>query len=197
MFALILAIFMLIENCLAEKPIANYCLDTKPRDEYFLKFKSIIDSSVFAKMEERNCGKWCDSGELLRKKYFIKVEGRDSMTCFHGETIYRKYSYLFKNINLSGTYEWAEDRVNSGVSGNSDSSWVYNLPIKASTEFIIDFPDYSTIFMNDASKFHEIKSSFGDTIPVSWEFKINCLPHRDTTITGSYFVRITGECRKK
>jgi hypothetical protein len=216
-FTLILVVFTLTENCMAcccctdegsmsdssifaniekREPIANYCLNTKPTDEYFLKFESIIGSSVFTKMEERNCKKGCDLEELLRKKHSVKIEGRDSMTCSGSEVIDKEYSFLSKNTNLV-TLCWAEGRSNSGVVGNSDSSWIYKFPTRASTELIIDFPDYPTRYIEDASKIPEIISSFRDTVLVSWKFKIDCRPHSCTTITGSYFVRITGECRKK
>jgi len=227
-FTLILMVFMLTENCFAEKPIANYCLDTKSIDEYFFKLESIIDSSVFAKMEdtERNC--WvCSSEEENRKNYLLTIKHRYNMTCYHTEEIYKEYSFLFKNMNVSATNRFDSDIMRGtsggiGVSINccmdpstrrigdcpkkiySSSSIVISLssssknysPIEATTELIIDFPEYNSERIKDSSVFNEIKSSFGDTIPVSWEFKIRCPPHNDTTITGSYFVRINGECSK-
>jgi hypothetical protein len=230
---LILAIFMLVKNCIAccctdegsmsdslifanikkRKPIANYCLNIKSIDDYSLKFESITDSSVFAKMEERNCRGWCDSEEQLRKKYFVKVEGRDSMTCFK-EDIKKDYCFLFKNFSLS-TFAYGIRDIgimgghvdcfepsskgmrwvpcHSSSSGRSSSSRSY----PALTEIPIDFPEKTAEVIIDTSIFNELKSYIGKTIPVSWKFKIVCPPHSDTTITGSYFVRITGECGKK
>jgi hypothetical protein len=69
------------------------------------------------------------------------------------------------------------------------------LPKTATTEIIIDFRNTPLIYPENDFVFNEIKSSFGDTIPVSWKFKIVCPSHSDTTITGSYFIRITGECK--
>jgi hypothetical protein len=210
-FTLIIVIFLLTENCLAEKPIANYCLDTKKG--YSLKLESIIDSSVFTKMEERNC--WMCSQKKTYKRYFAKIESRDSMTCsFPGESIFREYSFLFKNMNLNATYDfWDTVRGQSeGIGGcldcstflssssekKSSSSLGKNYsPVEASTEILIDFPYRILEVVQDVFEINEIKSSFGNTIPISWKFKISCPPHRDTTITGSYFVRITGECGKK
>jgi hypothetical protein len=239
-FILIIAIFMLVKNCIAccctdegsmsdssifaniekRKPIANYCLNIKSVDDYSLKFESIIDSSVFAKMEEHNC-QWCDQEEILNKKYFVKIKDRNNMTC-SGEYIKKDYCFLFKNFSLS---TWGYDTRSFSVKGghtdcfessskgmrwvpchssssgeSSSSSSVFPRPYppgKALTEIPIDFPEKTAEVIIDTSIFNELKSYIGKTIPVSWKFKIVCPPHSDTTIIGSYFVRITGECGKK
>jgi hypothetical protein len=39
-----------------------------------------------------------------------------------------------------------------------------------------------------------IRSKFGQIIPLEWKWKSKCKPHFDTTFTGTYNIRITGEC---
>jgi hypothetical protein len=39
-----------------------------------------------------------------------------------------------------------------------------------------------------------IRSKFGQIIPLEWKWKSKCKPYFDTTFTGTYPVRITGEC---
>jgi hypothetical protein len=195
---LVLAIFMLTANCLAKKPIVNYCLEMS-KEGSILKFESVIDSSDFAKMEKRNIWQ-CDPECETQKKYFVKVDGRDSMTCLPGEYIFRNHVFLFRDmtLNATGGWSWEGRHGKSGFAGCSDCSHEtksYLHSVEASTEIIIDFPEYNTKVTKDPFKLNEIKSSFGDAIPVSWKFKINCPPHNDTTITGSYFIRITGECK--
>ena len=199
---LISSVFILAANCLAERPIANYCLYVNKEEGGYLKFESIIDSSVFEKMEERNIWQ-CEPNCETHKRYFIKIGNRDNMTCLTSESIYREYNFLIKNINLRAFGDSWEGHDKYGFSGCIDcpsegkplgsSSVVYTL--NATTELVIDFPDRNFTSVKDTSKLNEIKSSFGEPIPVSWKFKIRCPPHSDTTITGKYFIRITGECK--
>jgi hypothetical protein len=232
----ILAIFTLIEGCYVNNekpavdssiftktgnrnPIANYCLVMGKYGYGSLKFESIIDSSNFAKMKDRNIWQ-CDSECETQKKYFAKIENRDSMYCFK-QSINKKYNFLFENIAIqthfgvgrgpsiassivdcfdvsSGKAKFVPCHSSSSGSfeRNSSSSSSYHYTRhEALTEIIIDISEETDEIIRDSSKLNEIKSSFGDTIPVSWEFKINCPPHNDTTITGSYFIRITGECK--
>lgn len=197
---LISLVFILAASCLARKPIANYCLDIDENGG-FIKFESIADSSIFAKMEERNIWQ-CKECET-QKKYFVKIKNRDNMTCLSDEFIFKEYYFLIKNINLDAFSD--SSREGHGLYGfggcidcPSEKEPLKNIAyqINATTEFVIDFPDRNITSVKNTSTLNDIKSSFGDTIPVSWEFKIKCSPHNDTIITGSYFIRITGECPK-
>jgi hypothetical protein len=220
---LISLVFILVANCLAEKPIVNYCLHTEEKGSY-IKFESIIDSSVFAKLDERNI--WqidSEEGDVF-KAYFIKIEGYDSMYCYK-QDIHKKYSFILKNMVLQAYLGVGHGPsiTSNTPSGSHASCLIFSnnkyIPCSLSTsnsfeknsttspsdcrctrsealtEIAIDFPE-SDEMIRDSFRLNGIKSSFGDTIPVSWEFKIRCPPHSDTTITGKYFVRITGECKK-
>jgi len=195
----ILLFLALTASCLARKPIANYCLDMD-EDGGFLKFESIADSSVFAKMEERNIWQ-CEPECETQKRYFVKIRNRDHMTCLTHEFIFRKYYFLIKSINLSAFSDSWEGHSHYGFAGCIDCPSEkeplkdIDYQINATTEFVIDFPDRNITSVKDTSILNEIKSSFGNDIPISWEFKIRCPPHNDTTITGKYFIRITGECK--
>jgi hypothetical protein len=55
-----------------------------------------------------------------------------------------------------------------------------------------EFPDTNRVDSSKYGKYYEK----GRVIPVEWQLKAKCGSRYETTYSGSYFIRITGECPK-
>jgi hypothetical protein len=133
-----------------------------------------------------------------------KIERYDTLKCDYEFELDRKdVIYLPKNL-VANYYDAYEARGCVGI-GNYGDSKPIRCPVKIKLDIPVTFPEKITIceeresnhvgkkelYYNQAM---DIKNLLGKNFIAEWKVKVECLPHYDTTFTGSYYIRITGEC---
>ena len=132
-----------------------------------------------------------------------KVKKNDSLECDGVFDLVRQDTFNL-NENTVATYKTYDTQGCSStglkISCSLDGTEVSyeelqsaTCPVKAKLDIpIVTFPDKFSICKYSG---FQIKDVFGKKFRVEWETKVKCKPSIDTTYSGSYFIRITGECK--
>ena len=153
-------------SVLYSSELAEYCIAVHPDDNLYLELLT-SDSSIVA-----------------------KIEKSDSLKCYDYEHERKNIIYLPENLMVSNSGGY-EARGCSGTSGDSNYESAICL-VTVGLNIPITFP--KKIFICKQLKPKDVKSLFGKTFPAEWKLNVKC-DLSDTTYSGSYFIRITGECK--
>jgi len=133
-----------------------------------------------------------------------KVKQADSLEC-DGEFDLERQDTFNLNKNTVANYKTYDTQGCSGTGiiincsldgteGSFEELSTTKCPVRVKLDIPpVTFPNKFSIC--EYSSF-QIKDVFGKIFRVEWKSEIKCPPHNDTTLTGSYFIRITGECPK-
>jgi hypothetical protein len=163
-----LFLFFVWNSALYSSELAEYCYVMHSEDNRCLEL-STSDSSIITKIEES-----------------------DSLKCYEYEHEHKHIIYLSENLiaNKRNGYEARGCLSTGGALGYDFNSVRCSMMIKL--DIPVTFP--KKISICEQIKSINIKSLLEKTLPAEWQLETKC-DSFDTTYSGKYFIRITGECK--
>jgi hypothetical protein len=148
----------------------------------------------------------------IKKIYPISIAKTDSVKCKSDNCGFKitETSFNIPNIKPFATGLWGCASVSfrsvirtkkDSLTGklDCDTEYIFDDIMKSYSSLIdIEFPkEKSFVSENDEDlSLEDMRKFVGKEILAEWETKIKCEPAIDTTYSGKYYIRITGECEK-
>ena len=191
-FTIIIILFanLQVYSASADSVYAEYCF----QKEKHMKLKLIrelkkIESISIANVDSVECS---ENSNFARTKTLFYIPTISDSSIFEG---------LSGGVVLRQrcTTKIKYDTIIKKIVDETMDCYFYDETVKYSSDINIEFPkEKSFTLENDKDLSLEYMQQFvNKNYLAEWKLKVECRPQIDTTYSGSYYIRITGECKEK